>query len=55
VTPEVDWASNLARAIAVAATGAVQAKKSPRARRQRRAAARVTKPRTAATAPEYWS
>jgi len=52
----IDWASNLAHAIAVAAGAtAAQSKKATRARRARRAGSRKTQPRPAVAAPVYWS
>lgn len=52
----VDWPSNLAHAIAVAAGATVgQSKKSTRTRRARRAGSRKTQPRLAVAAPVYWS
>jgi hypothetical protein len=52
----IDWPSNLAQGIAVAAGAvAAQSKKAPRARRTRRATSRKTQPRLAVAAPAYWS
>lgn len=51
-TAEVDWASTLARAIALAAAAtAAHSKKPIRPRRQRRAAFRATKPRLTVVPP----
>ena len=52
----IDWPSNLAQAIAVAAGAtAAQSKKPTRARRSRRTGSRKTQPRLAVAAPVYWS
>ena len=52
----IDWPSNLAQAIAVAAgVTAAQSKKPTRARRSRRTGSRKTQPRLAVAAPVYWS
>jgi hypothetical protein len=52
----IDWPSNLAQAIAVAAGAtAAQSKKPTRARRSRRTGSGKTQPRLAVAAPAYWS